>query len=300
MPCYWGLAYPGLLAYLQAGKIVLDLLGKLAATTGKAPVPDLEQGYMEQYQEPPDYSDLLAALAKTQDERQQLLRTYFKPNDQEREEGLKLPAAAHKAVARLVALGFIKVIVTTNFDRLMEKALEDEGITPTVLSTPEQVKGALPLDHIACCVFKVHGDYMDPLIRNTQSELEEYPPEIDTLLDRVFDEYGLIVCGWSAEWDTALRNALSRAQSRRFSTYWAARGELGDHARQLVNHRGAQVISIQDADRFFQTIQESVESIEEYSKPHPLSTESAVRNSEALSVGRRISDTTFRIMSKRA
>ena len=257
-------------------EVVIDLLGKLAATIDEGPKRALEQWYTEEYGEPPDYSRLLNTLARTPSERQQLLRPYFEPDDQEREEGLKQPTASHKAIARLVAQGFVRVIVTTNFDRLIEKALEDEGITPTVLSTPEQVEGSIPLVHTDCCVIKVHGDYMDPLIRNTRSELEEYPPVIDQLLDRVLDEYGLVVCGWSAEWDLALRDAFFRRKSRRFSTYWAARGDLSDPARRLVDHRDAQVIPIQDADDFFQTVQQDVESIEEYTRPHPLSTEAAV------------------------
>ena len=257
-------------------EIVLDLLGKLAVTTGQEPGADLEQWYIENYQEAPDYSNLLDALAKTPSERQQLLRPYFEADDQEREEGLKQPTSAHKAIAGLVSRGYVKVIVTTNFDRLMEKALEDEGVTPTVLSTPDQLQGALPLVHIDCCVFKVHGDYPDPRIRNTQSELDEYPPEFDQLLDKIFNEYGLIVCGWSAEWDQALREAMSRTESRRFTTYWAARDELTDQAQRLTNNRGAQVIQINDADSFFQEVQQNVESIEEYSKPHPSSTATAV------------------------
>ena len=75
--------------------------------------------------------------------------------------------------------------------------------------------------HTQCCVLKVNGDYRDARIRNTESELDKYPPEFDDLLDRVFDEFGLIVCGWSAEWDHALRKAISRTPSRRFSMYWA-------------------------------------------------------------------------------
>ena len=103
-----------------------------------------------------------------------------------------------------------------------------------------------------------------------------YPPEFDQLLDRIFDEFGLIVCGWSAEWDGALRKAMCRAPSRRFTTYWAVRGEPSDKAQQLISHRGAQVIPIEDADAFFRTVQQQVESIEEFSRPHPLSTEAAV------------------------
>ena len=158
----------------------------------------------------------------------------------------------------------------------METALREEGVEPTVLYSPDQVQGALPLIHTQCCVFKVHGDYLDTRIKNTPDELDQYKPEFDQLLDRIFDEFGLIVCGWSADWDCALRSALMRSPSRRFTTYWAVRGEPSDKAQQLISHRGAQVISIEDADAFFQTVQQQVESIEEFSRPHPLSTEAAV------------------------
>jgi hypothetical protein len=62
---------------------------------------------------------LLDALAKTPAERQQLLRVYWEPSEQEREDGAKRPTAAHRAIAALVAQGFVRVILTTNFDRLM-------------------------------------------------------------------------------------------------------------------------------------------------------------------------------------
>ena len=257
-------------------EVTLDLIRKLAKLHEETSDPDPEHWYREKFKQEANYSALLDALAKTPAERQQLLRPYFEPNDQEREEGEKEPTAAHRAIAALAAQGFIKVILTTNFDRLVETALTDAGVVPTVLSTPDQVQGALPLIHTQCFVFKVHGDYLDTRIRNTPAELDQYPPEFDKLLDRIFDEFGLIICGWSAEWDGALRRRIYRAPSRRFTTYWAVRGKPGDEARRLIDHRKAQVIHIEDADGFFQTIQQSVESIEEFSRPHPLSIEAAV------------------------
>ena len=122
----------------------------------------------------------------------------------------------------------------------------------------------------------MHGDYLDTRIRNTQAELDSYSAEFDRLLDRVFDEFGLVVCGWSAAWDGALREALYRASSRRFTTYWAAHGEIDDEARRLIEHRGAESIPITDADDFFSTTQQHVESLQEFARPHPLSTEAAV------------------------
>ena len=90
---------------------------------------------------------------------------------------------------------------------------------PTVISSAAHAQGALPLVHSGCTIIKVHGDYLSPDLKNTVEELDSYDPVIDALLDRVFDEYGLGVCGWSATWDPALRNALLRAPNRRFATF---------------------------------------------------------------------------------
>lgn len=257
-------------------EVTLDLIQKLAAIQGDTADPDPEAWYVEKFGKEPDYSDLLENLAKTPAERQQLLRTYWEPSEQEREEGGKQPTPAHRAISDLAKQGFIKIIVTTNFDRLMENALRDTGIEPTVLSSPDQVRGALPLIHVQCCVIKVHGDYLDTRIRNTPAELRTYPEEFNKLLDRIFEEFGLIVCGWSATWDDALRAAIERCPSRRFATYWAVMGKSNDKAQRLINQRKAETIIIQDADTFFQTVRQHVQSIEDFSTPHPLSIEASV------------------------
>ena len=271
-------------------EITIDLVRKLAALHGDDPDPTPESWYHEKYGKEPDYSDLLDQLTRTAAERQQLLRAYFEPNGQEREDGLKQPTEAHRAIAALAAQGYIKVILTTNFDRLIENALRDAGIEPTVLSSPDHVQGALPLVHTACCVIKLHGDYLDTRIRNTQSELQTYPLEFDKLLAQIFDEFGLIVSGWSAEWDEALRNSIYRNQSRRFATYWAARSQPGEEAKRIISHRSAEVVPIDGADKFFQTIWEYVEAVEEFSRPHPLSTEATVA-----AIKRYASDSQYRI-----
>ena len=257
-------------------EITIDLTRKLAVAAGESADPDPEKWYRAKYEEAPDYSKLLDGLARTQADRQQLLRPYLESSQQESDENAKQPTTAHRAIAELVAQGFIRVIITTNFDRLMERALDDAGVSPTVVSSPDHVKGMLPLVHTQHCIIKVHGDYRDTRIRNTPHELSAYPEEYDRILDQIFDEFGLVVCGWSAGWDIALRKAIVRAPSRRFTTFWAVHGEVSDEARQMITHRQAEVIDIQGADSFFETVQQKVESIEQYSRPHPLSTEAAV------------------------
>ena len=256
--------------------VTLNLVRKLAAVRNETPDPDPVSWFRDTFGTGPDYSELLDELAKTQSERQQLLRTYWEPSEEQREEGEKEPTAAHHAIAALAAQGFIKVIVTTNFDKLMERALSAAGIEATVLSTADQIKGAPPLAHLEHVVFKVHGDYLDPRILNTEAELASYAEEVDDLLDRIFDEYGLIVCGWSGDWDPALRAALDRSPSRRYTTYWTTRSRPSAGAQRLIAHRKAEVIQIEDADTFFEKLKEDVTAIEEFSKPHPLSVDVAV------------------------
>ncbi len=257
-------------------EVVLDLIRKLARAQGEDPEPDPVAWYRQKSGGNPEYGVLLDQVARSPAERSALLRVYFEPTDEEREQGRKVPTAAHRAVADLVARGYIRLIVTTNFDRLLERAIETAGVVPTVISTPDAAKGAVPVVHNRCTVLKVHGDYLDTRIKNTPRELAKYDRRTDRFLDRVLDEFGLIVAGWSAEWDTALKAAIERCTSHRFSTFWTVRGEPSETAQRLIGVRRAVVVSITDADSFFQSLAEKVTALEEYGKPHPLSAKLAV------------------------
>lgn len=261
-------------------EVVIELIRKLALLSDEDYEPEPEAWYFQKYGCAPDYAELLDKIAKTPTERQQLLRAYFEPTAEEQEEKAKQPTAAHHAIAQLVANGFVKVIITTNFDRLMELALQEAGVAPHVLSTPDQIEGALPLVHTRCCVIKVHGDYLDTRIKNTPTELANYDVRMNGLLDQVFDQFGLITCGWSADWDVALRAAIERAPSRRFTTFWASKGIPSETASRLVQHRAGQLITISDADNFFTLLQEKVEALEHFSEPHPLSVKTAVASTK--------------------
>jgi len=250
-------------------EITLDLIRKISATE-KAEPRNYEKWYQERYHESPDYTKLLKKLSKTSTDRANLLRSYFEPKAEEREEGLKIPTLAHKCIAILVKYGYIRIILTTNFDRLLEEALSEQGIPPTIISTEDQMKGAMPFVHNNCTIIKLHGDYKDIRIKNTPEELANYPKKVDKYLDRVLDEFGLIICGWSAEYDTALRNALYRRKNRRFSTYWTVKDKLCDEAIQLSNHLKAEQIQIESANKFFTQLLEKVEALKDIEKLHPL------------------------------
>ncbi len=76
---------------------------------------------------PLGYSNLLAAVAPTPAARRGLLAGFFEPSEDDAEAGFKVPGPAHRAIADLAKRGLVRVILTTNFDRLIERALEDAG-----------------------------------------------------------------------------------------------------------------------------------------------------------------------------
>lgn len=251
-------------------EITLDLIRRVGLAQGAGDQADWAAWYRERTGREPDYSELLAALGATADERRAIIHGYIEPTEDDRAEGRKTPTAAHRTIAELVEGGYIKVIVTTNFDRLLESALRERGIEPTVVASVDALDGAEPIVHSRCYILKLHGDYKDARILNIETELSRYPAPYDALLDRIFDEYGLIVCGWSGDWDHALRAAIERAPNRRYSMFWAARGEPGPRALDLISHRRGRAISITDADSFFSALSQRVATLRQTQRVNPL------------------------------
>lgn len=160
--------------------------------------------------------------------------------------------------------GYVRIVITTNFDRLLEQALRDAGVEPSVISTPDAIRGMAPLTHACATIIKLHGDYLDHRLKNTPKELSAYEDATNELLDRVLDDFGLIVCGWSGQYDAALRSAIERCSNRRYPTYWAARGGISDAADRLMKLRAGTIIPIKEADEFFSGVCDSVLALERF------------------------------------
>lgn len=259
--------------------VVTDLVRKVAAQENAETVDqaqaDPERWWKEHHGEDLGYSSLLEALAPTAAARQGLLAGYFEPTEKERGEGVKAPSDAHRAIAKLMKKGYVKVIVTTNFDRLMEQALEGEGVAPQVIARPEAVAGMEPLPHAPATVIKLHGDYKDLGSLNTPEELATYPEQWNGLLRRVLDEYGLVISGWSADWDTALVALMEASPSRRYPLYWDNRSSKGEAAQRLLTARRGTVAPAAGADEMFTQVLANVEALERLAEP-PLATAMAV------------------------
>ncbi|UUN20213.1 hypothetical protein LRS65_27120 (plasmid) [Bacillus cereus] len=86
------------------------------------------------------YDEVIEILARTSTERLGLLAEFFE-RKKEDEDYVKKPTKAHKKIAQLVKDGYIKVIVTTNFNRLMEQALDELNIEYQTLYHESDIDG---------------------------------------------------------------------------------------------------------------------------------------------------------------
>lgn len=109
-------------AGIQTGwEITLDLIRRVAEAQGVEDQPDWAAWYRQKTGQEPNYSTLLGELASSPAERRSILHGYIEPTEEDRETGRKVPTNAHYAIADLVRDGYIRVIVTTNFDRLIDR-----------------------------------------------------------------------------------------------------------------------------------------------------------------------------------
>lgn len=202
--------------------VMCKFISNYASTLGIEIKPDQSfEWYTNRFKKKPDYSTVLAEFTETPDERNRLLRSYFEPNDDDALKGSKLPTDSHRAIAQLMKYEFVRVVITTNFDRLLEKALFDINSSPVVISTDSDIAGFSGLLHEKNpVVVKVNGDYLDTRIKNTSWELSSYSDKMKQLLKTVFSNFGMVIAGWSGEYDKALARILARHLNNKYSHYW--------------------------------------------------------------------------------
>jgi len=252
-------------------ELMNSLIRDMAVLQGHDAGENPDIWYRTTFDKDPDYSDILEKLTTTPEERVNLLRPYFEPSTEEHNDGLKIPTVAHRQVAWLVKNGFIKVIITTNFDRLIETSLADVGIYPSIISNPSHVENVLPLVHSTATIIKINGDYLDTKFLNIKSELSGYDPRIRSLLAAIFENYGLLTCGWSAKWDVALVEEIKSANKFRFSSFFTHLSNPDSVMTLLSESRQGNLVQIKGGDEFFTEIVENIIALENSRNVHPLS-----------------------------
>lgn len=252
-------------AHIPTGwEVETRLIEQLAVSSREVIKTDAHQWFKDKYGKEASYSFLLEELVKTPTERVQLMKPFFEPTEDEKDLGWKQPTKAHKAIAKLAKEGYVRVILTTNFDRLLEQAFEAEGVTPQVISHESAISQATPLVHCKIpTIVKINGDYIDCQFRNTSEELDEYPPTMKHYLNRIFEDYGLVTCGWSGEWDKGLIEIMFDAATPRYNSFFATMGATKETIQNLSRSRHGELLPINGADEMFSELWEQVSALNE-------------------------------------
>ena len=111
-------------------------------------------------------------------------------------------------------------------------------------------------------LFKVCGDIKDTELMNSEENLTTINPDFSELLGIIFRNFGLIICGWSAKYDIALRDLIRNSYSSNtsYDNYWIDKYELNDESKKLATDLGFKQI-IMDGNDFFCQLEESVKRI---------------------------------------
>ncbi|MDR1339985.1 MAG: SIR2 family protein [Prevotellaceae bacterium] len=260
-------------AHIPSGwEVEGKLIEQLAATQGVANIEDWHQWYKDKYGDSATYSSLLRDLVKTPTERVPLMKGFFEPTSEEKGLGWKEPTRAHKAIAKLAKDGYIRIILTTNFDRLLECAFEAEGIIPQVICHESDIDKVTPVVHSkTITIIKINGDYIDCRFRNTTEELDDYLEPMKNYVRRIFEDYGLITCGWSAMWDKGLIDIINGSSSSRYNSFFTNVGEASDIMKTLATSRHGEIMQINSADDLFTELYEQVTALKQSNISHNMS-----------------------------
>lgn len=150
----------------------------------------------------------------------------------------KEPHLGYKLLCLLAKYGMARVVFTTNFDGLVEKAAHQAGLTPiaVALDSTERIHRAASSSELLTVA--LHGDFKYGPLKNTGSELDtQHDTFIAALSQHLYDKH-LIVIGYSGR-DKSLMDALKKAYSKPGAgmLFWCGFGyNINADIEDLLNH----------------------------------------------------------------
>lgn len=116
--------------------------------------------------------------------------------------------ACHRSIAALAQAGVLRAVVTTNFDRLLERAFEQAGIAYRVYATQERFAELKTLleenppasgDSVQIAIVKVHGTVEDlnSMVDTMSQRLAGRPQELQEALSLLYARHHLLFLGFS-------------------------------------------------------------------------------------------------------
>lgn len=196
------------------------------------------------------YSDALNLIGDTPRCRQEYLFNLF--------DGIT-PGQCHKSISCLVEKGFVEVILTTNFDSLIEDAIHTATkSSPKTAAHNDSVRDVLVTEKVPR-VIKLHGDYLFSDIKNTTTETATLTENMREKLRAFLGEKGLIVIGYSGGDNSIMSLFEQMAYDGGFFPYgviWLQRKDspVSERVRKFLEMSNAVTLEIVNAEQFLEEV----------------------------------------------
>lgn len=194
-----------------------------------------------------NYSNILETLCLTPADRNKFLEKYFIG---------KKPIKTHYLIAEMVKNGLIRVIVTTNFDRLLETVLDELNIPYTRVSSVDELKTSKHREHSNCYILKLHGDFKQITIKNTPEEVKKLDEEIEKDFQEILDRYGMLVIGYGGN-DEGVMNCFKERKSR-YTLYWTRKNTITEEVEDLIKAQDGRIIKRDSAEKFLEELSRKI------------------------------------------
>jgi len=248
--------------------------GKNQTIEGESDPQNCFKWHIETTGRQPTFDLLMENLGVTDQNRADTLEPIILPDDDETRMPRE-PTLAHKRIAQLVKNGLVNIIITTNFDPLLERAI-GEVVRDPVIITSESDPALMSVIPDKCRIIKVNGDFTSKELKITPKDMSSYNDNMSDYLHRIFGEYGLIVCGWSSEYDTGMIKILESVPLRRYPVFWCLRPDR-EIPTSLINSLKPIPVEITTADEFFTDVQTIITRLDTLERRQPLTISLAVK-----------------------
>lgn len=250
--------------------ILIDTLSKIYQQeqkgNGKFSKKEVEKWYLHtEGLKNVSYSEILDLVYPGMEQKRLYLNSFF--------EG-KQAGETHKTIAKMVRTGLIRFIITTNFDNLIEKALDMEGLNDkySVISTNDQAKNSDTWDKVEVCrIYKVHGDKDQGPIRNSPTELEKLDEYIERDFQELINRHGVIVLGYAGE-DEGVMKCFERREYHRYPIYWQYRGNVNKRVKNMILNQDGVLVLYDRANEFLNELLDRIEIIHRTSETETIET----------------------------
>lgn len=236
------------------------------------------QWFVSEFKEPRTFDKLMAELGIEEENRRETLQPFILPTDDDGNTLPVEPTPAHRMIAELVKDKIVSLIITTNFDHLLERVIEDvTGIRPVVIRS-DSGQNLMSIFPDICRIVKINGDFENLELKITPEDLRSYDDDIKDYIQRICAEYGLVICGWSGDYDCGLREILSKANTRRYPTFWCLRPDanIPDDPDLIKTLKPIPVV-IESADQFFSGVHTVVDRLQSIERIQPLTVSVAIQ-----------------------